>query len=176
LLTSLLPSNNGAPTVRVIITVSFSVLPKEDADPTDLYRVCSFLIEVGKVSVRSKLAFSLEPIIRRSSWRQFQGWIEGKTGSGLRKIWAFLKSLFGRSEPVDTLPYQISLARLTQLQSSIHYVNDGDGFEQLYWPLFKERIPNIELFWQRFIVPMTKRIELGLHEQGRIRHDSQITH
>jgi hypothetical protein len=65
------------------------------------------------------------------------------------------------------LPYKISIARLKELQSAIHFVNDGDGHEQASWSLFSERFPNLERFWQRFIVPMTKRIELDFPQQGR---------
>lgn len=35
---------------------------------------------------------------------------------------------------------------------------DGDGLEQKYWPLFIEKeFPSYEVFWQKFVVPITNR-------------------
>ncbi|HRK61613.1 MAG TPA: hypothetical protein PLY88_03575 [Candidatus Omnitrophota bacterium] len=35
--------------------------------------------------------------------------------------------------------------------------NDGDGFEQFYWPEFVNSFPSYEVFWAEFITPMTCR-------------------
>jgi hypothetical protein len=57
-------------------------------------------------------------------------------------------------------PCQVTLANLLDLISRTYFANDGDTTEQKYWPIFSERFPNLELFWRRFIVPTSRRIEL----------------
>jgi hypothetical protein len=54
---------------------------------------------------------------------------------------------------------KISAADLRARISQSHFANEGDSFEQQYWPVFKERFPNLEKFWQSCVVPMTTRIE-----------------
>src|SRR5256885_348046 len=61
---------------------------------------------------------------------------------------------------------RISLASLTKFIRTARFANKGDGNEQKYWPLFKERFPHCEIFWQQFIVPASTWIELPSGEQG----------
>ncbi len=37
-------------------------------------------------------------------------------------------------------------------------MDDGDLFEKAYWPYLKDSFPNYEVFWNLFIVPLTRRI------------------
>lgn len=54
---------------------------------------------------------------------------------------------------------KISIADLRARIERIHFVNQGDGYEQRYWPVFKERFPRVEEFWRWCVAPMTRRIE-----------------
>jgi len=36
---------------------------------------------------------------------------------------------------------------------------DGDMYEVRYWPILKNDFQNYEIFWAKFIVPMTSRTE-----------------
>ena len=36
-------------------------------------------------------------------------------------------------------------------------LNDGDGFEQHYWPLFSSIFPSYERYWELRVVPLTNR-------------------
>ena len=64
------------------------------------------------------------------------------------------------------MTYKITLASLTAVIRKARFVNKGDANEQKYWPLFKERFPACEKFWQQFIVPASKWVELNPEEQG----------
>jgi hypothetical protein len=71
--------------------------------------------------------------------------------------------------------YKISLNKLRDIISKIHFCNDGDTYEQHYWTFVKERFPNCETFWKNFIVPLTKRIELNITDLNeRIRNRDGI--
>src|SRR5450759_4983651 len=54
---------------------------------------------------------------------------------------------------------KISVGDLRARIEQTHFANQGDGFEQQYWPVFKERFPRLEEFWRWCVVPMTARIE-----------------
>jgi hypothetical protein len=54
---------------------------------------------------------------------------------------------------------KISVGDLRARIEQTHFANQGDGFEQQYWPVFKERFPHLEEFWRWCVVPMTARIE-----------------
>jgi hypothetical protein len=63
-----------------------------------------------------------------------------------------------------------TLDRIKDTISRTHFANDGDRYERSYWTFFKERFPNCEDFWRYFVVPFTKRIELGVEDPNeRIR-------
>jgi hypothetical protein len=64
--------------------------------------------------------------------------------------------------------HETTLANLRQVISRTYFANDGDSNEQRYWPTFKERFPNLELFWRQFIVPTSRRIELPPSDPKRI--------
>jgi len=55
--------------------------------------------------------------------------------------------------------YKVALSKIKDIISKLHFTNDGDSYEGLYWTFFKERFPNCEDFWRYFIVPFTKRID-----------------
>ncbi|MBA7658088.1 hypothetical protein ES703_66036 [subsurface metagenome] len=54
---------------------------------------------------------------------------------------------------------KIELSQLKNILSTMYFHNEGVEEEKKYWVLFKERFPNLEIFWRHFIVPATKRIE-----------------
>ena len=54
---------------------------------------------------------------------------------------------------------KIELSQLKNILSTMYFHNEGVEKEKKYWVLFKERFPNLEIFWRHFIVPGTKRIE-----------------
>jgi len=54
---------------------------------------------------------------------------------------------------------EITPSKLQDLISKIHFSNDGDGYEQTCWGVFEKHFPNLELFWRKFIVPTTRRVE-----------------
>ena len=56
--------------------------------------------------------------------------------------------------------YKIALSKINDIISKTHFANDGDIYEKSYWIFLKERFPNCEKFWKKFVVPLTKRIEL----------------
>jgi hypothetical protein len=64
------------------------------------------------------------------------------------------------------MTYKISLSSLKKAIHFARFGRNGDANEQTYWPVFKERFPNCELFWRTFVVPTSKRIELKTGEQG----------
>ena len=51
------------------------------------------------------------------------------------------------------MAFEISLNSLKRAIRSVSFARSGDGNEQMYWPLFKERFPNCEVFWREFTVP-----------------------
>jgi hypothetical protein len=57
------------------------------------------------------------------------------------------------------MAYKISLNELKLTVSRSYFANEGDDYERTYWSFFNESFPNCELFWRKFIVPYTKRIE-----------------
>lgn len=63
---------------------------------------------------------------------------------------------------------EISPSKLQELISKIHFFNDGDDYEKKYGPVFKEHFPNLELFWRKFVVPTSRRIEQSDQNQFRI--------
>ncbi len=54
---------------------------------------------------------------------------------------------------------KILISEVKRIISETHFYNEGDRYEQEWWTFLKERFPNCECFWRRFIVPSTKRIE-----------------
>lgn len=52
----------------------------------------------------------------------------------------------------------VSISKVKKIISKTFFCNDGDQFEQEWWPFFNERFPNCENFWRQFIVPSTNRI------------------
>jgi hypothetical protein len=62
--------------------------------------------------------------------------------------------------------HEISLASLRKIIRLARFADAGDEAERTYWPLFKERFPNCERFWQVFVVPTSKRLELTPGEPG----------
>lgn len=55
--------------------------------------------------------------------------------------------------------------------SQYSLTNDGDGYEQHYYTLFIQReFPSYEVFWQKFITPLTRR-PVDIH----IKDDSDLT-
>lgn len=52
-----------------------------------------------------------------------------------------------------------NLAELDQKLSGITLDNGGDGLEIRYAPYIKQRFSNYEVFWNKHIVPLTRRIE-----------------
>lgn len=52
----------------------------------------------------------------------------------------------------------VSISKVKKIISKTFFCNDGDQFEQEWWPFFNERFPNCENFWRHFIVPSTNRI------------------
>lgn len=53
--------------------------------------------------------------------------------------------------------------------SKITLSNSGDGYEQDFWFYINQRLPNYEQFWQKHIIPLTKRIELPFNRPDRIK-------
>jgi hypothetical protein len=68
------------------------------------------------------------------------------------------------------MEYKIGLKQIEDTISKTNFANDGDNSERNYWMLFKSRFLNCETFWRYFVVPATKRIELGIQDpKERIR-------
>lgn len=65
--------------------------------------------------------------------------------------------------------FKIKLKQLQDIISSTFLSSDGDSSEQAYWQYVNEEFPNYEKFWQQFVVPLTKRIELPKSNPERIR-------
>lgn len=70
------------------------------------------------------------------------------------------------------MPYQISTTELQHRIEQVTFGSDGDTWERQYWPLFKERFPRLERFWQCCIVPVSERIERDLDDPLRYRRRS----
>lgn len=67
-----------------------------------------------------------------------------------------------------------TLANLTRFISKIYFFNSGDSNEQKHWATFTERFPNLQLFWRKFVVPATLRIERQPNDPEGIRHRPTI--
>jgi hypothetical protein len=72
----------------------------------------------------------------------------------------------GNAVRVIMMTYEISLSSLRKIIRLARFASFGDDAERTYWPLFKERFPNCELFWQLYAVPTSKRLELKPGEPG----------
>jgi hypothetical protein len=64
------------------------------------------------------------------------------------------------------MAYEINLRSLKRIIGSACFAANGDANEQMYWPFFKERFANCEVFWREFVVPTSRRIELKPGEPG----------
>lgn len=62
-----------------------------------------------------------------------------------------------------------------QLLSHFNLLSHGDRHEREYWLLLSERFPSYEIFWQKFVVPRTQRvnqkISISQEEWVRLRND-----
>lgn len=67
------------------------------------------------------------------------------------------------------MPYQINIDELKRRIAQLSFGSDGDTWERQYWPIFKERFPRLEQFWQWCIVPVSERIERTLDDPLRFR-------
>jgi len=65
------------------------------------------------------------------------------------------------------MPIKIAAGDLQHAITELHLADDGDGNERTYWAAINEAFPNYELFWQRLVVPMTRRIELPRNSPAR---------
>src|SRR5271157_2423115 len=43
----------------------------------------------------------------------------------------------------------------------------GDRREQEWWPLLEKSFPNYQVFWRRYVVPVTNRIDSSITPFGR---------
>jgi hypothetical protein len=68
---------------------------------------------------------------------------------------------------------EVSISEVKKITSKTSFCNDGDQYEQEWWPFFKERFPNCENFWRQFVVPSTNRIVQG--STDRISHRSNVS-
>jgi hypothetical protein len=64
------------------------------------------------------------------------------------------------------MTHEVSLSTLRKTIRLARFASVGDDTERTHWPLFKERFPNCEVFWQVFVVPTSKRLELKPGEPG----------
>ena len=62
--------------------------------------------------------------------------------------------------------FEISYSKLKRIIGQSHFSNAGDANEQFAWPLFNERFPHCETFWREFVIPTSRRIEIGEGESG----------
>lgn len=67
------------------------------------------------------------------------------------------------------------MSQLKHVTSNTFLSSDGDSEEKRYWHYLNEDFPNYEKFWQRFVVPLTKRIELPKTNPERIRIREEIS-
>ena len=65
------------------------------------------------------------------------------------------------------MPLKIAGGDLQRAIGELHLADDGDGNERKYWAAINEAFPNYERFWQRLVVPMTRRIELPRNSPDR---------
>lgn len=65
------------------------------------------------------------------------------------------------------MPLKTTVGDLQRVIADLHLADDGDGNERRYWAALHETFPNYERFWQRLVVPMTKRIELPRNSPAR---------
>lgn len=71
--------------------------------------------------------------------------------------------------------FKISFRQLENVISNTFLSSDGDSEEKRYWHYLNEDFPNYEKFWQQFVVPLTKRIELPKGNPERIRIREEIS-
>ncbi len=69
---------------------------------------------------------------------------------------------------------RIKIDELKNLLSKMYFPNEGEKEEKKYWALFKERFPNLEIFWRWFIVPATRRIENEKDRTSRIEYGEGV--
>jgi hypothetical protein len=65
------------------------------------------------------------------------------------------------------MPLKIAAEDLQRATAELHLADDGDSNERKYWAAINEAFPNYELFWQRLVVQMTRRIELPRDSPAR---------
>ncbi len=62
-------------------------------------------------------------------------------------------------------------AALESIFKRTRFKNEGDGFEQQFGDLIIKEFPNCELYWLKFVVPSTNRIDKSItNPQARIRY------
>lgn len=65
---------------------------------------------------------------------------------------------------------KIEEKKINDIVSKTFFSNDGDINERVFWPFLNETFPNCEMFWSRFVVPLTKRIQSEIQDPNeRIR-------
>jgi hypothetical protein len=68
------------------------------------------------------------------------------------------------------LACKIEEKKINDIVSKTFFSNDGDINERVFWPFLNETFPNCEMFWSRFVVPLTKRIQSEIQDPNeRIR-------
>src|SRR2546428_2332668 len=64
----------------------------------------------------------------------------------------------------------VTAQELDRQLEKFHLIDDGDNTEQHLWLLLlRDDFPNYELFWRKYVVPVTFRLRSDLPHEKRIR-------